>query len=89
MKITVLSDFAPPERQLETQSTTLSDFLEELSSEFGMSVGILGSTYREVNPNLFVTLNGQLCSALIDGINTKLQDGDRVAVYGTYLTGGG
>ncbi len=58
MIITVRANFTPTERQIETQSTTLRTLLEELSSDYEASVGIIDAEHGEVNPYFLVLLNG-------------------------------
>lgn len=89
MKITVLSDFTPPIREVETKSATLGAFLKELAKELGTSVGFVETVCEEAYPHISVTLNGELWSILTEGMKTRLKDGDRVAVHGTYLSAGG
>ncbi len=89
MIITVRTNFAPTERQIETQSITLGTLLEGLSRNYEGSVGIIDAEHGGVNPYFLVLLNGQSYHALNDGIATKLQDGDIVSVYGSFLIVGG
>jgi molybdopterin converting factor small subunit len=69
----------------ETQSTTLSALLEELSANYrpGNSepVEFFGSKRKEVNPEWLVFVNEQSYEDLSDGLNTELKDRDKVGIY--------
>ena len=86
MKITVKSIFDPNETELDTQSTTLGALLNELSNNQGVAtVQFYDSQLGEIHSDCEVLVNGQ---ALTDGLNTKLNDGDRVEIYIIMRSGG-
>ncbi|MFC1995279.1 MoaD/ThiS family protein [Chloroflexota bacterium] len=89
MNITVKANFGVTERQLNTQSTTLGQLLDELSTEYGGSTGIADIKSKDVNHYFLVLLNGQTWNVLANGLDTELKEGDTVAVWGTFLLAGG
>ena len=86
MKITVKTVFDPDAAELDTQSTTLGALLDELDSNQRVKTAqFFNSELREIYSDCEVLVNGQ---ALTDGLNTKLNDGDRVEIY-VIIAGGG
>ena len=86
MKITVKTVFDTDAAELDTQSTTLGALLDELDSNQRVKTAqFFNGELREIYSDCEVLVNGQ---ALTDGLNTKLNDGDRVEIY-VIIAGGG
>ena len=79
MKINLKSNFNLKVTELETQSTTLAEVLDEISDKHGLI---------QVYPDCEVLVNGQSYQVLADGLDTKLQDGDEVEIM-MFMLGGG
>lgn len=80
VKIQVKSGYHLNWVEMETQSTTLTDLLFELSNKM-TDIWFYDKEKRQYEPNCDVFLNGQAYTDLADQLNTKLKDGDKVEVY--------
>jgi len=90
VKIIVKFSFNPKEIELETQSTTLGALLDELSNNYKVKeVEFFDSDRREVCFDCDMLLNGHSYQVLIDGLDTKLRDGDRVEIIKLVVLQGG
>jgi hypothetical protein len=90
VKISVKSIFEPNELVLETQSARLSALLDELSSRY-KAQGILFFDVvigGKVAPSYAVFLNGKPHTALAEGLDTDLHDGDNIMIHLILLAGG-
>ncbi len=89
MKIVLKSSFNLNETEFETQSTTLGALLDELqSSNTLMNVEFFDSSLKELYPDCDVLVNGQSYQVLSDGLNTRLNDCDRVEIIMFMWVGG-
>lgn len=90
MKIIVKSIFEPNERVLEMQSATLNTLLDELSNKYKAEGKLFFDIVirGKVAPLYAVFLNGQTFRALDEGLDTTLQDGDKVEINLIVLSGG-
>lgn len=89
MKINIKSNFGLNKPDFEAKSSTLGGLLGELYGSNGVIAYIIDSERGQVDPNYLVIYNGQPLEALRDGVDTRLQDGDTVLVYGFFISGGG
>jgi molybdopterin converting factor small subunit len=89
VKIILKSTFNLNEIEVETQSATLGALMSELSGN-GMltNVQFFDRGGDEVYPDCDVEVNGQSYMVLADGLNTKLNDGDKVEIILFTLAGG-
>jgi molybdopterin converting factor small subunit len=90
VKISVKSIFEPNERVLEKQSATLGALLDDLTNKY-RAEGTLFIDVIEVGkvaPCYAVFLNGKTHRGLDEGLDTKLQDGDKVEIKLLVLAGG-
>ncbi len=88
MKIVLKSPFNPNEIEVETQSATLGALLVELSRNTLTNIQFFDLRGGEVYPDCDVQLNGQPFGALVDGLDTRLKDGDQVEIIMFTLAGG-
>lgn len=89
MKIIVKSSFNLKETELETQSTSLGALLDELSNHYRLTkFPFFDSKSREVYSYCEVLVNGQSYQVLADGLDTRLEDGNRVEIIMFALGGG-
>ncbi len=89
MKITLKSTFDLSEIEIETQSVTLGALLDELSiNNLLGDVQFFDPRGGELYPDCDVHVNGQPYSALADGLDTKLNKGDKVEIIIFTLAGG-
>ncbi len=79
MKITLKSNLNLKVTDLDTQSTTLAELLDEISESHGLI---------QVYPDCEVLVNGQSYQVLANGLDTKLKDGDEVEIV-MFMLGGG
>ncbi len=69
---------------LETEQTTLKGLLQKLSLEFGGDIMPPISdpdAFRGPNRRVVILLNGRHSSHLPDGLDTRLEEGDEVAIF--------
>jgi MoaD family protein len=73
-----------PFRVIEAERLTIAGLIERLSAELGEAFGAAvaaGGRPGEEGRNLVVLVNGRHVSHLPEGWETKLADGDEVAVF--------
>ncbi len=70
----------------ETQSDTLAALLDELSN--ATEIEFFDRESKELYPDCLVLVNGQAYGVLPDGLDTKLQDGDKVELVMFTIAGG-
>ncbi len=87
VRIQVKSGFDPNWVEMETQSTTLTDLLFELSNKLP-NVWYFDREQQEFYSNCAVFLNGQAYTDLVDGLNTRLKNNDKVEVCVIPIQGG-
>ena len=91
MKVTVISSFNPNRTEIETQSTTLDSLLDELSKKYKPADvdDFYDTESGEVYPDCDVIINGKSYRIIPDGLNTKLQDGDKLEIIHLFKLVGG
>ncbi len=69
--------------EIEIQNATLKSLLDELSVKFGRKFKelLFDSKNDEVRPYYHILVNGRKYQILIDGFNTRLNDGDVVSIF--------
>ena len=80
--LTTLRELAESaEEEIEIQdSGTLNDLIEEVTSKYGEKVRNLLRLYlKEVDPSIYFLINGTN-ARMLSGVNTKLNEGDIVAI---------
>ncbi len=89
MKITVKSSCNPYDKEVQIQSTTLGDLFEELSGEYKPAgFEFYDSEHGGVLPDCEVVINGQQYEALVQSLETRVKDGDRIEIYILLVPGG-
>ena len=89
MKVNVRSTFNLNGIQIDTQSLTLGELLNELSNKHDQGgIEFFDTKSGRVSPIYTVFLNGKMYDALAEGLDTRLKDGDEIEIYLTLLTGG-
>lgn len=74
-----LAESAEEEIEIE-DGGTLGDLIEEVTSKFGKKArNLLRLYHKEVDPSIYFLINGANARTLY-GVNTKLKDGDIVAI---------
>ena len=87
MRITVKSNFGP-NKEMETESATLGDLLNELSRDYNLSQKqFVESISRPGSPLFVFTVNGKKFDTPPAGLKTQLEDGDKVEIY--FIAAGG
>ena len=79
MKINLRSNLNTRTGDVETQSGTLAELIDEISKKYGIAA---------IFPECDVLLNGQSYQVLAVGLDTKLKDADQVEIT-NFMTGGG
>lgn len=76
----------------EMSGSTLRDLLREVSTGGQITthvcIDVFNSETGEVYPDCLILINGQPYGLLDDGLDIKLNNGDKVEVYPIMLTGG-
>lgn len=89
MKIRLKGPFNQTWIDVETLSTTLGALLNELSADVKVTtIEFFDRRKSEVYPDCDIHLNGQPYSVLADGLDSKLNDGDKVEIIMIILSGG-
>jgi len=89
MKIRLKGPFNQTWIDAETLSTTLGTLLNELSAKVkATNIEFFDRRNSNVYPDCDIYLNGQPYSVLADGLDTRLNDGDKVEILMIILTGG-
>jgi molybdopterin converting factor small subunit len=88
MKIRLKGPFNQTWIDVETPSTTLGALLSELSEEEKAPVEFFDRDNNKVYPDCDITVNGQPYSVFPDGLNTRLNNNDKVEINLIILTGG-
>ena len=89
MKIRLKAPFNPAWIDVETQSAMLDAVLNELSANVKLTtIEFFDRKSGEVYPDCDIYLNGQPYSALADGLDTRLEDGDEIEIIMIILSGG-
>ncbi len=80
MKIRLKTSFEVDESEIETQSHTLKDLLNELSKKYPAE-RFYNRDWEDVTITYTVELNGKIYDSLPDELDTRLEDGDTVEIY--------
>ena len=89
MKVRLKGPFNQTWVDVETLSTTLGTLLDELSAEVkATTLEFFDRRNNYVYPDCDIYLNGQPYSVLADGLDTRLNDKDKVEITMIILTGG-
>ena len=78
-KINLTSNLNTKTGDIETQSRTLAELIDEISAKYGIVA---------IFPECEVLVNGRSYQVLADGLDTELKDGDHVDIM-NFMTGGG
>lgn len=75
--------------ELEIGDITLVELLRELSDTFGerFSQMVFDKAAKDLNPHIRILINGRHCSHLPQKLNTRLQEGDDVALFPPIMGG--
>jgi len=75
--------------ELEIGNITLMELLHELSDMFGerFSRMVFNQTGKELNPHIRILINGRHYSHIPQKLNTRLQEGDEVALFPPVMGG--
>ena len=86
----VIQAFGTEEVKLEVESTTLKEFLQELSRKTGGAIEFIDPQGTKFIGDYFVQVNGTDFDQLPQGLKTELKDGDEVGLgwVDTVFSGG-
>jgi len=96
MKITIrsfltLKDVMGDQSVLEFEigDITLMELLDELSDKFGerFSRMVFDEAAKELNPHIRILINGRHYSHMPQKLNTRLQEGDDIAIFPPIMGG--
>ena len=70
-------------QEIEVESITIHELLARLVREFGDDFEhmVFASESQDISPHIIVLVNGRHVSHLPNGLSTKLNDGDEVALF--------
>jgi len=95
MKISVKSNFdlweifgQEGKAELEIQTATLRNLLQELSNKFQGRVELIDPRTGDVDIDCFLFINGSIHYSLPRGLDTELKNGDEVEITFLGLGGG-
>lgn len=89
MNIALKAPFNPAWIDIKTRNTTLGALLKELSADLTLATTeFFDWENDDVYPDYDVHLNGQPYSDLVDSLDTKLKEGDKVEIIMIMLPGG-
>jgi hypothetical protein len=89
MKIKLKGPFNQSWIDVNTSSARLSDFLSEISADKkAFPMEFFNRHKNQVTADCEIYLNGKSYSALADGLDSKLNEGDEIEIIIIIMTGG-